>query len=386
MIRGRRAPKRANRLAILRLGAPPCLASTRGDHGSDPGDHVGRNTHLTAKKSSIRKYSALYAQRFVFTASGSGLSGPAKCDINHKGWGVVAMSAVNLLDLVGLTFLMERSAGHQDITIGLIDGPVVLDHPDLASGLIREIPGRESVACSAATNVACMHGTFVAGVLLAKRGSAAPAICPDCTLLVRPIFSETANGSGQMPTARPEDLAAAIIDCVDAGAHVINMSLAVVQPSVAGERALDEVLHYATKRGVIAVVAAGNQGALGSTAITRHPWVIPVAACDLGGRLLRDSNFGFSIGTRGLRAPGDNVTSLGMYGESQTAGGTSAAAAFVTGAIALLQSEFPGASPVEIKLAIVKARRPRRATVTPPLLDAWGAHQILSEARLGREA
>jgi hypothetical protein len=28
----------------------------------------------------------------------------------------------------------------------------------------------------------------VAGILCAKRGVAAPAICPDCTLLLRPIF------------------------------------------------------------------------------------------------------------------------------------------------------------------------------------------------------
>jgi len=53
-------------------------------------------------------------------------------------------------------------------------------------------------------------------------------------LFVRPIFAEIANENGQMPTATPGDLAEAIIDCVNAGAHVINMNAALVQPSVPG--------------------------------------------------------------------------------------------------------------------------------------------------------
>jgi hypothetical protein len=35
-----------------------------------------------------------------------------------------------------------------------------------------------------------MHGTFVAGILCAKRGSVALAISPDCTLIIRTIFAE----------------------------------------------------------------------------------------------------------------------------------------------------------------------------------------------------
>src|SRR5262249_15856389 len=157
-------------------------------------------------------------------------------------------------------------------------GPVVLDHPDLASDRIHELPGRAPATCSVAGSVACMHGTFVAGMLSATRASEAPAICPNCTILVRPIFAESANDRGPMPIATPAGLAVAIVCCVNAGAHVINISAALVRPSVPGERALDEALDHAARRGVIAVVAAGNQGALGSTALTRHPWVIPVAA------------------------------------------------------------------------------------------------------------
>src|SRR5262249_243591 len=240
------------------------------------------------------------------------------------------------LNLVKLAPLMELTGGSAETTIGLIDGPVAINHPDLMGENIREIPGRLPGACAQADSVACTHGTFVAGILCAKRNSAAPAICPNCTLLVRSIFAETTSGHGQMPSATPEELAAAIIETTDAGACVINLSAALAQPSSKGERELEKALEYAARRGAIVVAAAGNQGTVGSSAITRHPWVISVDACDLQGRPISYSNLGSSIGRRGLSAPGDGITSLGAEGKSVTLGGTSAAAPFVTGAIALL--------------------------------------------------
>jgi subtilisin family serine protease len=281
------------------------------------------------------------------------------------------------LDLVRLTPLIDRTSGRPELTIGLIDGPVVMDHPELANQHIREIPGNGSGACTQANSTACLHGTFVAGILSAKRGSAAPAICPNCTLLVRPIFAETTAANGEMPSATPEKLAQAILDCIDAGARVLNMSAALAQPSMKNERTLEEALDQAARRGVIVVAAAGNQGTLGSTAITCHPWVIPVVGYDLQGRPMNHSNLGNSIGRRGLGAPGDQITSLGAEGKPLTLGGTSVAAPFVTGAIALLWSEFPTATATEIKLAATHARIPRRTTVVPPLLDAWAAYQTM---------
>ncbi len=234
------------------------------------------------------------------------------------------------LGLVKLTALMERTSGKPEIVVGLLDGPVAINHPDLATEHIREIPGNIRSACAQTKSIACMHGTFVAGILCAKRNSNAPAICPNCTLLVRPIFAEAQVGSLQLPSATPEELA-----------------------------------------------AAGNQGAVGSSAITRHPWVIPVVAYDLRGRPINQSNLGGSIGRRGLGAPGDDVTSLGADGGPITFGGTSVAVPFVTGAIALLWSQFPTATAAEVKFALTQVSTQRRTTVVPPLLDAWAAYQVM---------
>lgn len=288
------------------------------------------------------------------------------------------------LDLVRLTALMERSQGRPDIAVALIDGPVALDHPELAAAITRELPGNVNARCTRADTLACTHGTFVAGVLCARRGSVAPGICPGCTLVLRPIFAETVNGNGQMPSATPEELAEAITDSVVAGARLINLSSALLQASRKGERKLEAALDYAAHRGVITVAAAGNQGIVGSSAITRHPWVIPVAACDAQGRPLSVSNLGSSIGQRGLSAPGEKVTSLGTNGKPQTLGGTSAAAPFVTGAIALLWSEFPGATAAQIRMAVTQAGTARRAVIIPPLLDTWSAYQLMVNAHSAR--
>ena len=281
------------------------------------------------------------------------------------------------LELVKLTELMERTSGRAETKVAIIDGPVLAHHPDLAGEHLYEIAGNLSARCTEGDTIACLHGTFVAGILCAKRGSIAPAICPNCTFFLRPIFTEKAIGREPMFSATPQELATAIADCIREGARVINLSLALEQPSINGEQALEDVLNHAAKRGVLVVAAAGNQGTLGSSAITRHPWVIPVAACDLAGRPAHDSNVGHSIGRRGLSAPGKEITSLSAGGGFLTLGGTSVAAPFVTGAIALLWSEFPHASASQVMVAVGRSVTARRTSVVPPLLNAAAAYASL---------
>jgi subtilisin family serine protease len=192
-------------------------------------------------------------------------------------------------------------------------------------------------------------------------------------MISRPIFEETV-GDDQVPAASHEELARAIMECVDAGARVINLSVG-TRPSTATHPRLLECLDYAARRDTLVVAAAGNHATLGSSAITRHPWVIPVVACDARGRPARASNLGASIGRRGLCAPGEDVESFGVDGAPRTFTGTSVAAPFVTGTIALLWSEFPRASAVQIRRALTD--RHRRRAVTPPLLDAVAAWEYM---------
>jgi hypothetical protein len=68
------------------------------------------------------------------------------------------------LDLIQLTALMDRTSGRAEISVGLIDGPVLLTHPELASEHICEVPGKLRGFCARSDSFACVHGTFVACV------------------------------------------------------------------------------------------------------------------------------------------------------------------------------------------------------------------------------
>jgi subtilisin family serine protease len=287
-------------------------------------------------------------------------------------------SARSPLDVVGLSRLMERTPGRPEVVVGLIDGPVAANHADLATESIRSLPSPLAGPSARATGAAGAHGTYVAGILSARRDSRAPAICPGCTLLVRPIFLEPAAVSADTPSASPDELADAIVDCVAAGARVLNLSVALATPSPNRELKLEQALDHAAARGTVVVAAAGNQATLGTSAITRHPAVLPVAACDHRGRPAAGSNLAASIGRRGVMAPGEAIVSLKPDSGTATMSGTSAAVPFVTGTVALLGSLFPSVPMAMIRAVVAGGIGPRSSSVVPPLLNAEEAYSSLA--------
>ncbi|MBC6448036.1 S8 family serine peptidase [Actinokineospora xionganensis] len=271
------------------------------------------------------------------------------------------------LVLTGLDRLMARSVGDPAIGIGVLDGPAVLDHPDLAAPITEIRPG----ACAVATSAACGHGTLVAGVLGARRGTEAPGLAPRCPLLLRPIFTE--DGAPTVPAV----LADGIVECVAAGARIINVSAAFTGAAPTGAHLLTEALDHAARNGVLVVAATGNEARLGGSPLTTHPWVIPVTACDDSGVPLAASNLGGSIARTGVRAPGARLVSLSSSGGFAAFGGTSAAAPVVTGAIALAWSLAPHVEAATVRAA-VRGRAGRG--LVPPLLDAVAIHDAVTRS------
>ncbi|MEV6881329.1 S8 family serine peptidase [Streptomyces sp. NPDC051135] len=286
---------------------------------------------------------------------------------------------VDPLGLVALPALMARTSGLHSPRIGLIDGHVTSDHPDLADANL-EVLVRHRGSAPPSFDPGSRHATSVAGVLVARRGSGAPAICPDATLVVRPIFPSRPPPYGD--TALPGDLASAIMEVADAGVRVLNLSLTLTPHSDDADNALQRALDYAAHRGVIVVAAAGNHGAVGGSALTRHRSVIPVVAYDLEGHPSGASNLGLTFGRSGVGATGTGINSLKAGGGLRPFGGTSAATALVTGAIALLWSEFPQATPADLVSAVTRSSA-RRTSVVPPLLDAWRAYETVRAAHYG---
>ena len=76
--------------------------------------------------------------------------------------GSVAATDRAVLGLVGLASLMERTSGIHTVVVGLVDGPVYTNHPDLAEARIHSVQGSGVGACAQPPSAACEHGTHVA--------------------------------------------------------------------------------------------------------------------------------------------------------------------------------------------------------------------------------
>jgi subtilisin family serine protease len=283
------------------------------------------------------------------------------------------------LEQVRLRSLMNVSKGRPEIVIGVIDGPVDFDHPSFKGARLKAIKESELAACKTASSIACTHGTFVVGILSGKRDSPAPAICPETTIILHPIFNGRSYSHQEvaLPDSTPRELSDAIIETVDSGAKIINLSLGLSGTSLIVYHDLEEAYNYARQKEVIIVAAAGNQGNIGHAALLNNKWIIPVTACDENDRLSSMSNFGPSIGIRGLMAPGIGITSTSPGGQYASLSGTSFAAPFVTGTIALLWSLFPKANSVQIIQALVRNSLNHSRTIIPPLLNAEAALILL---------
>lgn len=278
------------------------------------------------------------------------------------------------LDLIGLRRLMALTTGDSSVSIGLIDGPVDMRHTGISSCNIRAIGPPCGVADQGEPSEALLHGTYIAGILAGKREASCPSICPDCPLLVRSILPVHSTSFASSP---PEELAAAILDCIKSGARLINLSAAANPRLSSPSSCLDQALDYAAAKGVIVVAATGNDGLVGTSAITRHPWVIPVVAYSRQGLPLGFSNLGARIGRNGIGAPGQQIQSLRAGGKSMVLSGTSPAAAIVTGAIALLWSLYPRTSPTLLRRVLVSCTARNQRCVVPPILNLHAAQRAL---------
>lgn len=252
-----------------------------------------------------------------------------------------------------------RAGGVAQFLVAVIDGPYdaaaldgVLAQPPIDLGSGSRCTGPHS---------ACGHGTFVMGLLGARRDGVLPGLCPDCELLHIPLF-----GDEDAPSASVAELARAINIAVTAGARLINLSLAVVEGEAQNNYELAAALNRAEASGAVVVVAAGNQGRLASGQLLSHRVSIPVVAADVAGRPLPSSNFGPEV-SRGLAALGHDVLGYAPGGGTTVMSGTSVAAAVAAGTLASLWSERPYARGADVRAAV--AHLGPRNGAAPPVLD-----------------
>jgi subtilisin len=170
------------------------------------------------------------------------------------------------------------------------------------------------------------HGTHMAGIVAAVDDNyGVVGVAPEAKVRAIRVFDKQANGSAQ-------SIVDSIEWAIDSDVDVINLSLKVER----GTADLRAACRSARKAGIPVVAAAGNTR--GQTDHINYPArydsVIAVGAVTDDESVMRDSMTGEELD---LFAPGANVLSTVPNGFG-THSGTSAGAAHVSGAVALLTS------------------------------------------------
>lgn len=200
--------------------------------------------------------------------------------------------------------------------VGLIDSGVG-SHATLASA---KVVRKNFVDRNAATNVA--HGTAIASILVGDLPGSGPLLS-GAQLYSANVFAQDGAGLRADPTA--------IIEALDWMAQnrvpVVNLSLMGPENAL-----LTEAVQAATRRGLVLVAAAGNDGPNGAPAYpAAYAEVIAVSAVDSRGRPYARNNRGNYIY---VAAPGVDVWGADARGGLAFWTGTSFAAPFVTASIA----------------------------------------------------
>ena len=242
-------------------------------------------------------------------------------------WGLTAIGAPSV-------WTISRGAG---VTVAVIDsgsGP----HPDLDANLDagRTMFGFIDSAGEIDVDVAG-HGSHVAGIIAAVADNAigGSGVAPQSRIL--PIRVLDSLGSGDS-----KDVSKAVRFAVDSGVRVINLSLGGSTESTS----LTAAIQYAVDRNVLVVAAAGN-GAADST--PKWPGAsdltIAVTAVDRYNSVTSFDQRGDYID---IAAPGSSILSTASN-DYKIQSGTSMAAAFVSGAAALLFAAQPSITAAQVR-------------------------------------
>ncbi|MEA1871538.1 MAG: S8 family serine peptidase [Candidatus Bipolaricaulota bacterium] len=177
------------------------------------------------------------------------------------------------------------------------------------------------------------HGTFVAGLI----GDKCFGVAPNVTLMDLRVT----DARGRIESW--EAIMDAIHYAVDNGAEIINLSLTFNSPP---PESVLSALEYAQKHDVVVIGSAGNSGnEVMFPARLRNVWAISATGRD--DTIAAFSSRGSAVA---LAAPGMDVPSLLPNGRYAVASGTSFAAAYVSGAMAVLASSRRGSHMDQLRI------------------------------------
>ena len=225
------------------------------------------------------------------------------------------------------------------------------------------------------------HGTHVAGIIGATRGNGEgiDGIAPGVRIMgIRAV----PNGD-----ERDKDIANAIRYAADNGAHIINMSFG--KGYSPEKHLIDSAAAYATRKGVLLVHAAGNDGAdvttepsfptpVTATGSRFREWLEVGAVSWQGADSLVAPFSNYSRTLVDVFAPGVDILSTVPGGGYERESGTSMAAPVVTGVAALLMSYYPGLTAADVKRIILESATRKQVEVIVPGSEGRAQFSTLS--------
>lgn len=258
------------------------------------------------------------------------------------------------------------------VTVAFVDTGMEATHPDLAdklSALAHRFCHPTLGTCSADTPLAaCNHGTRTSGIAAAKteNSNAIAGVSWGAQILSLRVFqtSDCTSSCGDNGSACAADdagvasainYAASLQNSPQYGKLVINISLG--QSGGPCAAVVRDAIGLSTAAGIPVVISAGNDGgAVNSPAncagTTGGAGIIPVGATDSNNNIAAFSSRGPELAANGVVAPGLNVLTLDINGNTVAASGTSFAAPHVAGLAALILAAKPNFTPAQVQTAI----------------------------------
>ncbi|MBO1072141.1 MAG: PatA/PatG family cyanobactin maturation protease [Dolichospermum sp. DEX189] len=248
--------------------------------------------------------------------------------------------------------LWNLTQGDSQICVAILDGLVDQSHDCLNAANLTRLPTLIQGEATANGSMSG-HGTHVASIIFGQHNSSElRGIAPQCRGLIVPIFGDNNKKLSQL------DLARAIEQAVNAGAHIINVSAGQLTDNGEAEGWLDRAVQLCKDHNVLIVAAAGNDGCECLHVPASLPTVLAVGAMNDQGKPIDFSNWGEKYQNQGILAPGEHILGAKPGGGTQKLSGTSFATPIVSGVAALLLS-----------LQVQRGEKPDPAKVRAVLLE-----------------